>query len=727
MDRECNKIQNPDNFFIELSRRPDKKAYFYVFDNTSDQIDGFLCKYFDAARKYGVVIEGKIGNPTEGNLAYYEEMMGMEFQMSLGFISSSLKRWLPRMKASQRESISCAIYDSLESLRKSGKTENMLKNAYIKFMCWLYYKFERVVGRLGEEEVPKILYHGSIGSYERMLIDILWGAGCDVVLLPGEFPLKELLEEREKEEQKKKMFGEPPGITGCTNAWIAGKGLEDFLTAPAARGDREDLFYNCYCRINGVEDKLVYVNELYQFYRSLQSEKRHVAVVSGMIPKPAPDEVMKVRRGNYGSFEQMVSELAANIQYPANQKLRGILVKAFAETLTGERKDAGENLNRMLNKAVYLLCWIKRYQDQLFKNWRMPEIGCFIYLGGCRDRNEAMFLKFLARIPVDVLILCPNLNVRCCLEDSLLYEVNHETSMVLDRFPDEGGRASLGTAAYHAERELDSLLYNDSILFRDRQFTKADSVTLKTMDREIKILWGSELKYRLGFDAQDGTVSMPVIFSKLSGVKDRKVEEYWISIKQLMTPETLVVSRVPFISPAMPNPMKMYATEFFKNGKLKRNRIKSHASYPYGFLREEMQEHILDKLELLIAQKLIRGTFENGTEYTIVSVVLNLPKEALRLIQQFDFTKKNPKLIYIAASETLPTLEDSIYAAFLNLVGFDVLFFVPTGYNIEKHFNRKLMEEHQAGDYMYDLEVPDWDRIPSAIRTSWRDKIFKRG
>ena len=36
-------------------------------------------------------------------------------------------------------------------------------------------------------------------------------------------------------------------------------------------------------------------------------------------------------------------------------------------------------------------------------------------------------------------------------------------------------------------------------------------------------------------------------------------------------------------------------------------------------------------------------------------------------------------------------------------------------------------EEHQIGDYMYDLEIPDWERIPSAIRTSWRDKIFKRG
>lgn len=727
MDRERYGNQNPEDFFAGLSKRPERKAYFCIFDKSSDEINGFLCKYFDAARKCGVVIEGKIGNPTEGNLAYYEEMMGMEFQMSLGFISSGINKWLPRMKASQRESVACAIYDSLETLRKSGKTENMLKNAYIKFMCWLYYKFERVAGRLGEEEVPKILYHGDIGSYERMFIDILWNAGCDVVLLPGAFPLGELLEEREKEEQKKKMFGELSGIANCTNAWIAGKGLEDFLTAPAARGKKEDLFYNCYYRINGVEDKLTYVNELYQFSLSLKKEKRHTVVVSGGIPRPEPEEVSAVRRGNYASAEPMLMDLSANIQYPASKVLRGLLVKAFMQVMTEEAKSPGMNVNRLLNKAVYLICWLKRYQDKLFQNWRMPEVGCFICLGGCRDKNEALFLKFLARIPVDVLILCPDLNARCCLEDSLLYEVNYETSMVLERFPDEGSRVSLGTAAYQAERELDSLLYSDSGMFRDRQFAKADSITLKTMDREIKILWECELKYRLGFHAEAGAVSMPVIFSKISGVKNRKTEDYWVFIKQLMTPETLMVDRVPFISPAAPNPMKMYATEFFKNGKLRRGKIKSHASYPYGFLREEMQEHILDKLELLITQKLIRGTFENGTEYTIVSVVMNLPKETLRLIQQFDFTKKNPKLIYIAASETLPTLEDSIYTAFLNLVGFDILFFVPTGYNIEKHFNRKLMEEHQAGDYMYDLEVPDWGRIPSAIRTSWRDKIFKRG
>ncbi len=92
-----------------------------------------------------------------------------------------------------------------------------------------------------------------------------------------------------------------------------------------------------------------------------------------------------------------------------------------------------------------------------------------------------------------------------------------------------------------------------------------------------------------------------------------------------------------------------------------------------------------------------------------------------------DFTKKNPKLIYIMTSEVLLSAEDSIYVTFLNLLGFDVLFFVPTGYNIENHFNKRLMEEHQIGDYVYDLQVPDWASVPLTARRSWRDIIFKRG
>ena len=130
----------------------------------------------------------------------------------------------------------------------------------------------------------------------------------------------------------------------------------------------------------------------------------------------------------------------------------------------------------------------------------------------------------------------------------------------------------------------------------------------------------------------------------------------------------------------------------------------------------------------MIEQKTIRGTFVNGTEYTVIATVLNLPKEIVRLIQKFDFTKKNPKLIYINTTEEIISLEDTILTAFLNRIGFDVLFFVPTGYqNIEKHFNGKMAEEHQAGEYMYDLKVPDLAGVPGRTLIKWRDRLFKRG
>ena len=96
------------------------------------------------------------------------------------------------------------------------------------------------------------------------------------------------------------------------------------------------------------------------------------------------------------------------------------------------------------------------------------------------------------------------------------------------------------------------------------------------------------------------------------------------------------------------------------------------------------------------------------------------------MIQKFDFTKKNPKLIYILTDESSLTLEETIMTSYLNLLGFDIIFFVPTGYQtVEKYLNEIPMEEHQIGDYIYDLNVPDFARIASAAHSSsWREKLF---
>lgn len=755
---EHKKVQSLNDYFTDLSNRQEKGAYFYRINGYSAEIREFIVKYYDVARRTGVIIEGKIPNPDENNLSYYGEVMGMDFQMSMGFILTSLKRWLPRMNDSQRQNVAESIYDSLDSLRKAGKTDNILKNAYIKFMCWLYYKFERIVNQLGDDNVPKILYEGDVSNYELMLMSILSNSGCDVVLLqyhgdqsylnmdpesllsyafpmdglqafPQDFSLRTIREEIQEQINNERLYGKKPAFINCTNAWIKGTGLDDFRESVAIRGNDSRYYYNCYYRINGVEDKLTYVNELYQFQLELKNANRKVVIVNEKIPKPTPEEISGIRHNNYTNKDQMIMDLSTNIQYSSNIELQRIMHKAFVDVILMEVKSGGDNLNKLTSKAVYLLCWLKRYQSQLFYNWKAPDIGCFIYMGGCKNENEAMFLRFLARLPIDVLILCPNLNTKCCLTDSLLYEINYDNSMVVDQYPEDNSQTRIGTVAFHAERELDTLMYQNSGIYRNQQYMKANAVNLQTMYEEIRILWDEELKYRPNFSTIDDVVNIPVIFAKVSGVKMDARQPYWLSIKELLTEDTILIKDVPYLQPSVPNPMKAYATEFYKNGKLQKNRIKNHPSYQYGFLREEMQDFILDKLQILIDQRIIKGTFENGTEYTIVATALNLQKNIVRLIQKFDFTKKNPKLIYVHTTESIVSLEDSILIAFLNLMCFDILIFVPTGYqSVEKHFNNKIMEEHQIGEYVYDLQVPDLNRLPlKNNRPKWRDKIFKRG
>ena len=72
---EHKKIQNLNDYFVELNKRPVKGVYFYRINAYSKEIGDFIKKYYDAARRTGVVIEGKIPNPDEKNLSFYTEMM----------------------------------------------------------------------------------------------------------------------------------------------------------------------------------------------------------------------------------------------------------------------------------------------------------------------------------------------------------------------------------------------------------------------------------------------------------------------------------------------------------------------------------------------------------------------------------------------------------------------------------------------------------------------------
>ena len=748
-----------DDFFSNLTARGDKNVYFYRVNDYAETVNNLIIKFYELAKKNGVVIEGGIPAPNQKNLSYYLEIMGNDFKPTITFMETGLKKWLPRVNDVQRHDIALSLLSTFQDMLRSGKNNSIIKNIYIKFLCLLYYKFEKVLSQLGNNDVPKIIYEGKITHHELLLLSILSKAGCDILLLqyhgdaaylkidpkselstpllisggqpfPADFSLKKLKANVQKTITNTRLYGTLPTVTICTNAWIERqRGLEIIKEPTLMRGKERKFAYNAFVRINGAEDKYIYSDQLYRMQQDLKNSKRHLVIVNNRIPNPTLEEINGIRRGNYANVEQLILNISQNIIYGNNIELQKLMRKAFVDIILEESHKTKANINKLSSKAVYLLCWLKRYSRDLFSNWKLPEIGVFIYLGGCKNDNESMFLKILARIPVDVLILCPNLNKKCCLVDDLLYEENNDESVNLERYPEDAAVVRLGTVASHAEHEMMDMMSKDSNgIYRSQQFTMANAITLQTMFEEIPNIWDITVNFRQFFRIENNIVDIPVIFAKISGVKG-ELDAYWNIIRELKTANTMLITKIPFIAPGTSNKLKGVSADFYKNGKLLKDKIKKHPDFPYAILREEMQNHILNKIEIIINNRLINGIGENGTEYSVIGWCLNLSKEIVRMIQSFDFTKKNPKLIFVNTKASIMSLEDSIIVSLLHLIGFDILFFVPTGYQcVEKYFTKKLMEEHQIGEYQYDLAVPDLTS-PPIKKTSNKlfGKLFRRG
>ncbi len=796
-------LKELDDYFLKKSERQAgvffNRLFFY-----NEEIEKFLQQYAVLATKGGVYIQNKLQNPVESNLNYYGEIMGEAFVFEAEFIQTSLQKWLPRLQIGLREDIANSIFINLQEMQQEGKNENILKNAYIKYMCWLYYKFESILTKTQQEEIPKILYEGSqITKHELSMLSIVARCGCDVVLLelqgdegyqkqdtknhfsspytqgtrgnfPEGFSIRNLINPpppRATVPSSQPSFSQQPFGTAPqrppsqssqqqssqqappqrrftaksafahhaqngqrTNTWCSGDILKDILKPVEKRKAEENCYYNAFFRWVGVENRVSYENELYQFYLKLKAEQRNICIIEEDIKMLSPMEIEAVGRGNYTNIDDLILDMSKKFPSIGNLQLQKILESAFICLMSEEAEKEGITLNRLMNQAVHVIGWFKRYQKELYVAESMKKPAVFILLGGCRDEKKALFVRFLAKLPIDVLILCPNLEKNLCvLQDKLLFEKIEEQSLVVSKFPKDATDIKAGTIAFHAEQDLNAMIYEDTGIYRNYQYQKASTLTLQTMYEEIELLWGQNGQFRPNFSEVQNQIILPVIFAKLSGVQNGNVRQYWAYIKNLMVDDVYVIKKAPFFVDYEATSLKPKVRNLCINGNLQREQIKNHAFYTYGYLREDMQDYILDKMQLLIDRKIIKGTGTTETNSAIMATILQLNRDIVRLLQKFDFTKNIPKIISIDTTESIYSLEDAILFSFLNLIGFDILICTPTGYqNIEKYFEKPIITQHQIGEYLYDLNVPKFDSIiptsiqPTQALSSLKDKFFRR-
>ena len=750
------KIINLSSLDQYFSQQRENNVIFYRIAGYTQEVSAFLEQFYMLAKKNGVVIEGKIQNPTESNLEYYDAIIGKNFELQEQFFSANLKKWLPRLGEANTKNIAGFLFVTLNDMKQRGKSDGILKNAYIKYMCWLYYKFEQVVLKLSQNVPVQLIYQGDISTYELELLSILSKCGCDIVILeyqgdegyrkldptnqksilyeqanlgpfPENYSLQQIQQQAKEKEQIAALLHTKTGSLKRTNQWITSDMYEDILTPCDQRGSESECYYNAFFRMTGVEDKVHFQTGLYNFLQKLKAMDRKVVLEDGDILPPSPNEISKIKAQNFNDNITMLKELKKEISYTSNLKLQEILQDQFVELLKEDINTL--NVNKFKSRAVSLIALFNRYKEQLFTAYKGGKYPAFLLLNGTKNPTQVLLVAYLARLPVDVFILCPNLSKMDISQDALLYEKKYDHSVALTSFPEENDGVRLTTVAFEAEQDLNQILYSDGTAFRDFQHKTATSISLRTMFEEIGILWKEPAQFRQNFSVLDDNITLPVICAKIVGVREGNKRAYWDFIREFITKDTIVVNKVPFYTSKDCENAKPFATQFFKNGKLDRAKIMNHKSYQFSHLREDMQKFILDKLQLLIDSKLIKGCLQNGTEYSIIATILSLNVDMVRMIQKFDFTKDIPKLIWVDTTETMYSLEDSAVIGFLNLIGFDILLFTPTGYEkIEKHYTRQLFENHTFGEIMYDLEPPtlQYDQSKNEIK-KWTNKLFGRG
>lgn len=742
-------LNNFEDYFTTYKERTEKSVYFGRFTLWSLEVERMIERFAEETIQWGVCIQDKIGNPEEKHLSYYEEMMGMSYQLSVPFFIQELKRWLPRISEEKRQMIAESFYDILNGLARKGKNENMQRNAYIKYMCWLYYKFERLLQNFGNDKVPKLLYAGIPNEYEMLFLSVLSKAGCDILLVavqgeeayrkqdkeseysenilvdgqsfPEQYSVLKVREQLIKKKNAPKIVQPVTEKIINTNTWIQGNPYEDVQQELKSRGSEERFFYNVFAGIYGVEESSGYYPELLKWKLKLESNQTEVLLVEESIKKPDYNEINSIRRGQYSGTEQLVSSLAPQIVCK-DKKAENYGKAAFLKVM---EKIADLPIQKQQNRAIELVCLMNRYLNALFGAGSHKAKKLFIYYGEIKTETEKLLLSALAKLPLDVLHINPEGKQGLEITDELFFAKIYPNTVKREKFPTDIKSMQFETVAYQAEQEVSRIMYQDTGMYRNRQFTKAVPVVLQNTYEEIGILWDQEAKYRPNFEVFEDKVMVPVIFSKVMGVPGN-VSEYWEDVAKLCTEQTFVIHELPYLG-NNPNPWKEKTHLFLQGGRLMREKVKNHPDYPYTFIREPMQDYMLEKLQELIDEKIIEGTGVDGTENLIVSTVLYMDKAILRLIQGYDFTKDIPKILLIHTKESNCTKEDSILLAYLSLIGFDIAMYVPTGYTgVERFYTKRIVTEHQIGEYKYDLRVPNLNSVKRSSE-SLVGRFFRRG
>lgn len=718
----------------------------YVGYNNEKDFENQLITLYIQTKTDGVFIDKSIPNPSSPEVAKISSIINATTELT----QSSLMDILTKIQNSKivdfskinpnanLNEIMSIFWEIIVDIEKTSP-KNVTKNTFLKFICWF--------SRYTTYKLTNLLYIGDISKYEIYWLYILSRIGCTVNYV--NFTSDDLYSSIDINSKYSRLI-KGNIFTPLTinfgkinvNAVISANKISSELSQPINMSIKvldtlpETFNQDILCPVSerkakfltpeytipvysvayiGCDDEDLYRNMLFTLKVDLASKNKQLVLVE-QIKNPDYSEAEEYYNIQKTNDLTMLNLFASKINISSNAERNLLCRKRFIELLKND------NSSNLYNTAVKFSAWIKKHIANIdFENRDVP---VFIYYGNI-TKLELIFLNLVSSIGFDTLYFCPDKNILSSIKipENSMQILEFKNSFDVKPFPTKLVRAKIATHAYNAERDLDNILYNDNVMFRNYQFRTCYIQTLKTTFEEIEILWHQEAKFRPGFEAKENYVMVPNIFAKINGIQNSDAAMYIKDISLKLAPHSIYYNRIPFFKPPVGNDN---FSAFVSNGVINADALKNSKFNRYQFLNDDIQKLLFAKL-----QEVVESDFLDIPKPDIYNLViktgLSMDTRIINLIQNFDFTKDIPKIVIVSSGKHTFSPFECILLVLLNLLGFDIIVYTPTGYkNLETFIKPNTFETYTMNTFKTEFTPPNL-RIPKEIpreKSSFLGRIF---
>lgn len=451
-----------------------------------------------------------------------------------------------------------------------------------------------------------------------------------------------------------------------------------------------------------------------KLYVTCEKSDTYALCINGF-DKPTQAETNSIPRFKNNKHDYIVETLLMYVKAPDKQR------KGEIQEIIRKEFNSGENANLdgsiLFNKMVYTII--------VLNNLLSNGYTTVVYYGSA-NRNDATIIKLLGSLS--------NISIVVLMSDkSMFYEEFGQTLSVLElessseyfEMPKVDSRDNATTHGAVAQRIVDNTMYNGSVLgmYKPGMFSKCNTILFSTAEPEISLWWNKEMYIRPNFKAEGIKVTLPVMFKVINGVPYSQNEhDYLDKIQDLLYGNTVLCRSVSefkqlidcdnamrILHGANTNSASYKDLKVITNGKVDRNKVKSAPNYRYGFMSSAKQDLIFDKIDDILNSPMInkRNVDEQAYKDMVLTRLLNLNSDMIKIIQWFEFYTDNPNLVLILPDENMLDITDMVLLLFMHMIGFDILIYVPTNYkSIDDLITGKFpYDRHNIGQAIYSVNT----------------------